>query len=223
MLTRLSAPWAGCTNMGSTSTAFSAVLQSGALPVQPAKEQPFKASRGKLVAVPGAVREQVLLKVAYYIALANALYRINVPVPTCSFDLRGRASGMAHYREHHIRFNPVLLNENTEAFLAQTPGHEVAHLVTLFLHAPGRKRRPFSLAPHGPQWQEVMRDFGLQPRATHNFVIDNATISTRLFAYRCSCPDKVFKFGPRKHANAKRAKYFCRQCLGQLRFDAQIK
>ena len=46
----------------------------------------------------------------------------SMPVPTVSFDLRGKTAGQAFLSKHHIRLNGQLLNENPDDFIHQTVG-----------------------------------------------------------------------------------------------------
>lgn len=38
------------------------------------------------------------------------------PRPVTQFSLRGKSAGTAHLQQNRLRFNPVLLSENSEAF-----------------------------------------------------------------------------------------------------------
>lgn len=150
------------------------------------------------------LRQRALEGVRAYIAKANALYRRSFPMPTVSFDLRGKTAGQAYYQKNHIRLNPVLFTENIEEFLGDTVPHEVAHLVARQLHLPK------TIQSHGVEWQAVMRDFGLKPRRCHSYDVTNAQVG-KAYAYRCGCRDHTLS--SRKHLAVTRgARYTCRKC-----------
>ncbi|BDY03398.1 SprT family zinc-dependent metalloprotease [Ferrimonas sp. YFM] len=130
------------------------------------------------------------------------------PRPQISLKLRGQSAGAAHLQENRLRFNPVLLAENPDAFLAEVVPHEVAHLLAWQLH--GRVR------PHGPEWQVLMsRVFDCAPRARHSF--DISSVAPATFPYRCGCQDHALTV--RRHNKVRRgqARYICRLCNQPLK------
>jgi SprT protein len=81
------------------------------------------------------------------------------------FDLRGGAAGQARGGGRGpwiIRYNPILLRENPESFIAETVPHEVAHMVAYLRY--GR-----SIRPHGPEWRAIMAQFGAEPERCHRY------------------------------------------------------
>lgn len=178
-----------------------------------------------LTQVPHELQLQIRARVAHYVQFARLKLGIHLPMPTCSFDLRGRSAGRAFYEQNHIQFNPVLLIENPQTFLHEVPGHEVAHLVVYarWMVAPGQ-RRVRNVSAHGRQWQSIMLAFGLPPKRTHSFNTLNATVTKKMYAYRCDCRPGLHKLSERRHklAQAKDC-YLCRVCRKKLRFEAQIK
>jgi len=131
-----------------------------------------------------------------------------LPRPALWLDLRGQCAGQAHFARGGLRFNPVLLAENRQAFLVEVVPHEMAHWLVHHLEGGPRMR------PHGHEWRTVMRRlFGLAPRATHCF--DTARASPAPYRYRCAC--RVHAFTARRHALARRGRaYRCRHCAQTL-------
>ncbi|MBY6018775.1 SprT family zinc-dependent metalloprotease [Halomonas denitrificans] len=129
------------------------------------------------------------------------------PRPSVSLKMRGQSAGAAHLQDNRLRFNPVLLEENPDAFLDEVVPHEVAHL--LVWHSFGK------VAPHGRQWQAMMRDvFGLEPHTRHLFDVSN--VAPRTVAYRCQCRDHNLTI--RRHNKVQRGqtRYLCRHCGSAL-------
>lgn len=170
-------------------------------------------SRTKAEPVPAALRLRARETVARYLVRARQLYRRGFPMPTVSFDLRGTTAGQAYSQRNHVRLNAVLYQENVDDFIADTIPHEVAHLIARQLHQ--------GIQPHGPEWQAVMRDFGIEPKRTHSYDTKNAR-TTRMFPYRCDCRDH--ELSAARHNKARRgAVYRCKACGGALRFQGAAR
>ncbi|MBY5922985.1 SprT family zinc-dependent metalloprotease [Ferrimonas balearica] len=130
------------------------------------------------------------------------------PRPAVSLRMRGQSAGAAHLQDNRLRFNPVLLAENPDAFLTEVVPHEVAHL--LVWHCHGR------VAPHGAQWQSMMRDvFGLVPRTRHQF--DVASVAPKTYAYRCQCQEHQLTVRRHNKVSRGQARYLCRGCGAALK------
>jgi SprT protein len=98
-----------------------------------------------------------------FINKANSLYRIQLPYPEISFQLKGTYAGKAFGRRWLIKYNYPLLEENFEDFVNITVPHETAHLVEFKL---------FGKAGHKDNWKRIMKDFGIQnPKRCHNYKI----------------------------------------------------
>ncbi|UYG08438.1 SprT-like domain-containing protein [Halomonas sp. M4R1S46] len=131
-----------------------------------------------------------------------------LPRPEVWLDLRGKGAGQAHFGRGGLRFNPVLFDENRQAFLVEVVPHEMAHWLVHHLDD-GHLARP-----HGHEWQAVMRRlFGLAPRVTHRF--DTGRASPAPHRYRCGCREHAFT--ARRHALVRSGRaYRCRQCAETL-------
>ncbi len=135
------------------------------------------------------------------------------PMPTVSFELRGRTAGQALWPSNHVRLNAVLLVENPDAFLEGVIGHELAHLAT---HA----RYGVAVKAHGPQWQSVMRLLGLKPSRCHTLDTRRAAVSKPTHRYICACAEPHW-LTPRRHGIARKRDYVCRRCRQVLRHAPQ--
>jgi len=128
------------------------------------------------------------------------------------FDLRGGSAGQARLGTQGkpvIRFNNALLEQHSEAFIARTVPHEVAHVVAYQL-CRGKLR------PHGPEWAAVMQLFGAEPTRCHNY--DLSAIPRRRmrrFTYHCGC--RSHELTSIRHNRIQRGqRYYCKQCRQPL-------
>ncbi len=156
--------------------------------------------------------QQVLTRIAELLTLVETRLGLHLPMPTVDFDLRGGRAGAAYPMQYRLRFNGLLLIDNTDHFLRQTVAHEVAHLVTYRLY--GQQARP-----HGPEWRKVMAQlFGVAAARTHDYDIRIAAALT--YVYRCGCRERQHYFSIRRHRNALRGNlYLCRHCRMPLSYD----
>ena len=144
---------------------------------------------------------------------AEQLLRVAIPSCEIRFDLRGRCAGQARFGPHApwlIRYNPILLAGNPQAFIAETVPHEVAHLATFARYGRG-------IRPHGPEWQGIMRLLGAEPRRCHDYDV-SATPGRRMrrFDYHCDCRDHQLSSVRHNRAQAGQT-YICRSCAQPLR------
>lgn len=150
-----------------------------------------------------------------WVQRAAGVYGRAFPMLPVLFDLRGRMAGMYRVAGERrvIRYNPWLFAKYPEDGMQVTVPHEVAHYVTDLLYGFDRIR------PHGREWQGVMRDFGIDPRAAVRHHLDLTGIpmrTQRRHPYRCDC--KTHQLSGVRHGRVIRdkAKYFCRTCGGDL-------
>lgn len=154
---------------------------------------------------------QVKREVLHCYALAEDFYLKSFPRPQVRLDLRGRSAGIAELQTNRLRFNPILLQENQAAFLAEVVPHEVAHLLAWQLH--GRK-----IKPHGREWQQIMQQvFAVSPSTTHTF--DTRRSAKQGYIYACACQGKEHALTVRRHNKILRGQqYICRECKSFLSF-----
>lgn len=159
-----------------------------------------------------SLQQQVIKRVEHAIKTANQRLNKRLKMPTVTFTQRGKIAGSARLQSWEVRFNPVLLNENADAFLNEVVPHEVAHLIVFKLF--GRVK------PHGREWQLIMREvFQVTPRTTHSF--DVSSVSGDTYLYKCSCSE--YPLTIRRHNRILRgqANYHCRRCREVLVYSPQ--
>lgn len=158
-------------------------------------------------------QQLVVAEVQRYISSAADFFAQAIPQIPILFDLSGRAAGMYKINagSRVLRFNPYLFAKYFHENLEDTVPHEVAHYVTDLLH--GIK----TIRPHGKEWQQVMRLFGVPPRATHRFDMQGIPQrQQRRFHYRCAC--NSYQLTTRRHNMISRGerRYLCRNCHSEL-------
>lgn len=153
--------------------------------------------------------------VAYWVARANSLFDLAVPVPQVRMDLRGRSAGLTVYARRHrepalIRFNAGLCQQYPTEMLTHTVPHEVAHVVTAWRYGARVK-------PHGPEWRSVMAAFDCPATVCHNMVAAPAR-RHRYFPYRCACEEVRYLSAIRHNRIRRGAGYSCTRCGMRLAF-----
>jgi SprT protein len=98
-----------------------------------------------------------------YVDKAREKFNLAVPYPVIRFDVKGSVAGWAYHHKNLIRFNPIMLLDNADAFLYDTPGHEVAHIIAHHLN------RAKAIDAHGAEWARVMWAFQLPATRCHNY------------------------------------------------------
>lgn len=134
----------------------------------------FVGCKPKVITVPSEVKQRVLEKVLECIATIKRVYGKEVPLPTITYDLRGRTAGMALYNEWQIKLNSILLMENLEDMITTTVPHELAHLAVITIHG----ARGLHIH-HGMGWRNVMFDFGIPPDRCHQYDTTNSRMRRR--------------------------------------------
>lgn len=131
-------------------------------------------------------------------------------------DLRGAAAGQFRQQRDGalvIRYNVAMAEAQADDFLAETVPHEVAHLVAHVCH--GRVK------PHGPEWRQVMRWFGIdEPRRCHDFASPSNGRTQRRWRYQCDCREHQLSTTRHNRARGGLA-YLCRLCGSPLRHVAE--
>ncbi|WP_078751004.1 SprT family zinc-dependent metalloprotease [Enterovibrio nigricans] len=157
---------------------------------------------------------RITQRVSECIAIANQQLGCDMPVPAIRFDIRGKTAGMALLQRWVLRFNPVLLEENSDAFFREVVPHEVAHLIVF--------ARFGKVKPHGKEWQAVMlRVFGIQPQTTHSF--DVSSVEGKTFTYQCACDHMQLSVRRHNKVQRQQAQYICRRCKHPLTFTQTMQ
>ncbi|GAM77579.1 protein sprT [Vibrio ishigakensis] len=143
---------------------------------------------------------------------ANKHFDKQFPKPELLLNLRGKAAGQALLQKNIIKLNPVLAEENKQAFIEEVLPHELAHLITYQLF--GRVR------PHGKEWQYTMeRVFKIPAKRTHS--MDVQSVQGKTFEYQCGC--NHYPLSIRRHNKVVRGEmsYSCRSCGDKLVFTGK--
>lgn len=153
------------------------------------------------------LQQQILERIEDCYQQAEGYFKRAFPRPMTQFTLRGRSAGTAHLQQNRLRFNPVLLRENSEAFLAEVVPHEISHLLCFQIF--GKTK------PHGREWQSIMlKLFKVSPNTTHSF--DTQSVKGKDVEYRCACGP--IRLGIRRHNKVLRGetRYLCKRCHTHL-------
>jgi SprT protein len=158
-------------------------------------------------------RARVVTRTTELVTEGSRLIGRRAPQPRIAFDLRGQAAGQFRVDrngEAAIRYNLALLVRHAADFIVQTVPHEVAHYLVYLRF--GRHVRP-----HGPEWQQLMRVLGADPRRCHDFDVDGLKARRlRRHAYHCRCGEHALT-SIRHHRVLRGARYVCRMCGEALR------
>lgn len=170
--------------------------------------------------VPANIRTRIEADVKKYVAMAEKHFRRTYPAIRIQYDVRGTVAGYAE-GSTLVRFNPVLLMENLEDYLARTVPHEVAHCID---SANGDNSRPawhmrngrrLKRSIHGPTWQRIMQVLGVDDiTRCHSYDTTNARTKTkRKFEYKCtSCTKSLFVSSVLHNRILQGREYWCRKC-----------
>jgi len=158
-------------------------------------------------------KEQLFELTRHWLAEADNLWSRSFSPLKVRLDLRGLAAGQ--YRSGPfplIRYNAEMAAIQFQAFCQRTPPHEVAHHVVHQLHGDR------GIRPHGPQWQEVMAAFGVEPSRCHDYRLDNLS-RRRQKRYRYCCQCQEHDLSANRHNRVLRGEqtYLCRRCRQPLR------
>lgn len=160
-----------------------------------------------------AQQRQVIRATDRLVRRASERYDWPMTTPQVDFDLRGKTAGMyqIHGRRRRIRYNPWVFAKHYEDSLNDTVPHEVAHFVVDCMFGFHRVK------PHGPEWQGVMRDFGVEPRATGQYDLEGVPVKQyRTFEYHCGCRSHQLTMIRHRRIQDRRARYLCNTCGNYL-------
>ncbi|MCL2894213.1 SprT family zinc-dependent metalloprotease [Brenneria tiliae] len=159
--------------------------------------------------IPIAHHQAVMRCLRDKLQLANTALDTHYPEPAVNYQQRGSTAGTAWLQHWEIRLNPVLLQENQQAFIDEVVPHELAHLLVF--------ARFGKVAPHGQEWRWMMEHVLQTPaRRTHRFAVQS--VQGKTFPYQCAC--RQHELTVRRHNRVLRGEteYRCRHCGRTLRF-----
>lgn len=152
----------------------------------------------------------------------------NIPVPTCTFNLKGRTAGQYWPAEHTIRFN-MEIAENYPDLYAVTVIHEMAHALD-FASNGGRKDSSGRWIHHDALFygycaslhyiaytKGLVKEEKHEYKRTHNYDVKPSR-KFREFEYECGCKDHTGKLVPHvvktpTHNKLQKGwQYGCRAC-----------
>lgn len=149
----------------------------------------------------------------YWLARARLVTGSEIPDLPVLLDLRGSAAGQ--YRggsDPCIRYNPLIAAQAFADFLVRTVPHEVAHYAAE-KSFPGKR-----LKPHGPEWQGIMRAFGLEPSVCHTYDLSRVPVRRqRRYMYACDCREHQLSATRHNRVQYRGASYLCSQCGAELK------
>ena len=156
---------------------------------------------------------EVIERTHQFIRLAKKFYGQEFNLIPVRFNLTGATAGMYRVRNHQpeLRYNPYLFAKYFAQNLSETIPHEVAHYI---IH----KMYDRTVRPHGPEWQQVMWDFGVEPVRTCDFDMSGIPVRRhRRFEYQCGCgiPHSMTARVHNKIVTGSR-QYFCKYCGQEL-------
>lgn len=154
-------------------------------------------------------------KIRHFHSVAESVYGRTFTFPVITFTLRGRVAGRAALAFNEIRLNSFLLEQEKQAFIDETPGHEFAHLVAY---------QVFGDTGHKNGWKGVMRTFGLPPIRCHDF--DTACVGRnkiKKYSYSCQCGSGKHAISTTLHNRILGGrKYKCVFCKSPLFYDGIV-
>lgn len=195
--------------------------------------------RQKLMWVSKELKNRIFNKVLACLDEAQRKFGVEkvTLIPEVRYNTKGTAGGKACWNngKPYIDINPILLNQHTEEVVNRTVPHEVAHIVVYELYGEGSRKYSFQsygrrrrreVAPHGAEWQHVMRVFGLEPDRCHNMDV-SAVYAFRqraktLFRYRCNCQTFDLTIIRHNRISVHGKTFSCRRCKGKLVFDKMV-
>lgn len=186
--------------------------------------------------VTATVKARVKAKLEESIALAEAHYGTTFKMPTILYTKRGRVAGVANYIQYEVNFNPVLLMENVESFIARTVPHEMAHLIDHKLHPEnfqtdirvdqyGRIKRT-KRDIHGRTFKAIMGVLGADNSRCHSYDTTRSAVrqaGKSKHLYTCNTCGSVMKLGPIRHKKmqAGSSRYWMRSCKHHIGYTYQ--
>ena len=175
------------------------------------------------------MKRKVELKLRELKRITKEIYGKDIDV-TVRYNLNS-ASVLGYYRHRNlsITLNEKLLLEFGDRYINEVFVHEFAHAVVRALYPTGWTKNNKRIMPHGKEFKEVCRNFGIVGRATTLTFSDSKVLKEKReknkqnrVELRCSCSShKVSKtIYNRVKAGID---YFCTDCGDSLRIPLESK
>ncbi len=149
----------------------------------------------------------------YWLTRAETLFACEFPEIPVLLNLKGSAAGQ--YRggqQPCIRYNRLIAAQALDDFVARTVPHEVAHYVVDRCFTSKR------IKPHGMEWQNIMRAFGLEPSVCHRYDLSGVPVRRqRQYAYICDCREHQLSATRHNRVQHRGTSYLCSHCGSPLR------
>lgn len=128
-------------------------------------------------------------------------------VPVVFFP-KGNTAGWARYRKvngktfYNLEFNVAAIELHWEDTYLDTIPHEIAHIVTRFIHGSG-------VSSHGPEWKRIARKLGCSGERTHSLTLPRAKSKPKKQSKQLYISDGGTEcvVGPRQHKNIQSGRY----------------
>lgn len=149
----------------------------------------------------------------HWLSKARTLVKHELPDVPVLLNLKGSAAGQYRGGEQPcIRYNRLIAAQTFDNFIARTVPHEVAHYVVDRCFAGKRVK------PHGIEWQNVMRSFGLEPSVCHRYDLSRVPVrKQRRYAYVCDCREHQLSATRHNRVQYRGTNYLCSKCGSKLR------
>ena len=156
------------------------------------------------------IKGQILHRTKELLDYARRHYALSHTPLDIRFEKEGRGGGSAGKTagRYYLNFNLALARENLDEYLNQVIGHELSHIIDLWLHKDVSSH-------HGYEWQCIMvQCYGLVPARCHR--MDTSGVSTRMsrnHVYRCSGCGREYNLTDILHRKIQHGQYrICNDC-----------
>jgi SprT protein len=154
-------------------------------------------------------------KVAVVVSDIESQYNMKFTKPVVvKFDINSaRLGGQAVFANNLVRLNPVYLAKYQDEYINSTVIHEVAHLGVHEVYQIGQGRK---VDGHGPEWKQMMRNLGADPKRCHTYQPDPGQGRSRQkYEYKCSNCSAPVMVGPVVHKNLMDGQRYNTRCCGR--------
>ncbi|MDP8033463.1 SprT family zinc-dependent metalloprotease [Pasteurella atlantica] len=155
---------------------------------------------------------QVQRKLKQTLVLANTYFEKEFITPKVNYNVRGAKAGVAYLQRNEIRFNPILLQENSDEFIKNVVPHELAHIIVY--------QQFGKVKPHGKEWQALMEQvFGVPAETCHQFELGSVRQN---FQYKCDCQTHLLTIKRHNAIQQKGRRYICKNCRKALKLMINV-